>query len=124
MLRTTESILWALFFHKLDDLASEEDKIAAINTCFNQIDPKFRQRDFQNIVDLKDFYNGEQEMFSVPIYFWELETYKEAFKRANLVNFQFHDTIISEEAIRTHGEEFWEPFRKETTTAVFTAEKP
>jgi len=69
------------------------------------------------------FYNKEERVFSVPIYFWSLETYKEAFKRANLDSFQWHNTIIPEEAIQTYGEEFWEDYDEASTTIVFTARK-
>ena len=54
--RTVEGILWALFFHKLDDLISLEDKIKVINDCIGCIDIKFKRED---ICELKEFYTGE-----------------------------------------------------------------
>ena len=58
MPRTTESILWALFFHKLDGLISLEDKIKAINDCIECIDDRFKHEDFLSS-ELGDLYNQE-----------------------------------------------------------------
>ena len=60
MPRTTESILWALFFHKLDDLISREEKIKAINDCIDAIDDRFKDQVFTKHGDnrrLEAFYN-------------------------------------------------------------------
>ena len=54
--RTVEGILWALFFHKLDDLISMEEKIAAINDCLVQIDERFKK----NSVGLKELYSKKE----------------------------------------------------------------
>ena len=40
--RTTETILWALFLDKLEGLNSSEEKIRAINDCFNAIGEEFK----------------------------------------------------------------------------------
>jgi len=57
--RTIEAILWALFLHKTDDLASLQEKINAVNDCLFQIDEKFKNKGFKDTV-LKEFFTGEQ----------------------------------------------------------------
>ena len=57
--RTVEGILWALFFHKLDDLISLEEKVKAINDCIDQIDNKFKNKEFCNGKRLDKFYKRE-----------------------------------------------------------------
>jgi len=57
--RTTEAILWALFFHKLDGLISLEEKVKAINDCIDQIDDEFKNKEFCNGKSLAKFYNRE-----------------------------------------------------------------
>ena len=57
--RTTEGILWALFFHKLDDLISLEEKIKAINNCLGCIDKEFKREGFKNNGVLKDLYDAK-----------------------------------------------------------------
>jgi len=56
--RTTEGIVWALFFHKLNGLITLDEKIAAINDCIKEIDDEYKKRDFvaRNGL-LKDTYN-------------------------------------------------------------------
>ena len=53
--RITESILWALFFHKLKNLPSEQDKIIAINNCLGCIDGELKNND----EELKELYCKE-----------------------------------------------------------------
>ena len=62
--RTTESILWAFFFHKLDSLISLQEKITAINNCLSEIDKDFKNESFYGktgkielteLYDKKDF---------------------------------------------------------------------
>ena len=62
--RTTEGILWALFFHKLEDLSSLDKKIAAINDCINQIDGEFKQDNvvLQDRYTKIDFYSFGQDL--------------------------------------------------------------
>ena len=55
--RTTESILWALFFHKLDNLRFFEEKIRAVNNCIKEIDNEFKREDFCG--ELKQFYKQQ-----------------------------------------------------------------
>ena len=57
--RTTQGILWALFFHKLDSLISLGDKIKAINDCLSIIEDEFKNQEFCGCVELKDLYNQE-----------------------------------------------------------------
>jgi len=57
--RTTEGILWALFFHKLDGLISFEAKIKAINDCLSVIKDEFKNQEFCGCVELQDLYNQE-----------------------------------------------------------------
>ena len=86
MPRTTESILWALFFHKLESLTSMQDKIKAINDCLNQIDSEFRQKDFQNEVALQGFYTKER-----------IDTFKkriEELEEKGLVNEQITEILV------------------------------
>ena len=52
--RTTESILWAFFFHKLGKLQSQDKQIQAVNNCIEQID-----EDFKNDVDLEELYSPQ-----------------------------------------------------------------
>lgn len=44
--RMVEAILWAFFFHKVDMLISQEEKIIAIHDCIEQIDPVFKREPF------------------------------------------------------------------------------
>lgn len=57
--RTTEAILWALFFHKLDRLRSREEKIKAINDCIRLIDKRLKSEDFQDDTKLEDLYGPQ-----------------------------------------------------------------
>jgi len=58
--RMTESIVWALFFHKLDDLTSLEEKIIAINDCLQVIDNEYKNELFQDNKILTDLYTPEE----------------------------------------------------------------
>ena len=53
--RTIEAILWALFFHTLENIISLEEKIKVINDCIGEIDEVF----INKRVVLKDLYRGE-----------------------------------------------------------------
>jgi len=56
--RTTEGILWALFFHKLGSLVSMEEKIKAINDCFKEIENEYKYEEFcSKQCELKDLYS-------------------------------------------------------------------
>jgi len=55
MPRITEGILWALFFHKIDALSSQEEKVQVINDCINCIDTEFR-----NNVTLDTLYSIQE----------------------------------------------------------------
>jgi len=57
--RMAEGILWALFFHMLDDFASMEHKITAINDCINIIGKEFKRENFQKHSELKKLYTEE-----------------------------------------------------------------
>ena len=48
--RIVESVLWALFFHKLDDLISMEEKIKAINSCIDRIGKEFKREGAEKLV--------------------------------------------------------------------------
>jgi len=50
--RTVQGILWAFFFHKIDEYISNEEKINAINDCIGCIDDELKE----NTDELKDFY--------------------------------------------------------------------
>jgi len=52
MPRSTEGILWALFFHKIDALSSQEEKVQAIKDCLDCIDQQFK-----NDISLDAFYS-------------------------------------------------------------------
>ena len=56
--RTTESILWALFFHRLDCFIFEKTKLQAINDCLACIEPEFKAKEFSGM--LQDFYTKEE----------------------------------------------------------------
>ena len=74
MPRTTEGILWALFFHKLNDLISLEEKVVAINDCIRCIDTTFKREAFCENGVLKEFYSKkafdafEEEMKKLSLY--------------------------------------------------------
>ena len=55
MPRTVMGILWAFFFHKIDKLRSQDEKIKAVNDCIAQIDEKFR-----NDVKLEGTYASQE----------------------------------------------------------------
>ena len=57
--RTVEGILWALFFHQLDDLVSLEEKIQAINDCISCIEIEFKREHFCNQRRLTELYRKE-----------------------------------------------------------------
>ena len=59
MPRATESILWALFFHKLDSFISLKAKIKAINDCIGQIGREFKREAFCEKEVLEDLYRQE-----------------------------------------------------------------
>ena len=48
--RTTESILWALFFHRLDGFISLKTKIRAINDCLTCMDLAFKNKEFEGML--------------------------------------------------------------------------
>jgi len=56
MTRTPQAILWALFFHKIDSFASQQEQIQAINDCLNSIDKEFKNEKFYGHIMLKDLY--------------------------------------------------------------------
>ena len=70
--RTTESILWALFFHKIDNLISLQQKIATINDCINVIKKEFKNQDYQDKIELKEFYDKK-----------DFDLFEKNFKKAN-----------------------------------------
>jgi len=52
--RTVYAIVWAFFFHKLEDFVSQQDKIIAINECLAQINKIYKNKSI-----LKDLYKQE-----------------------------------------------------------------
>ena len=77
--RTVEAILWALFFHKLEELRSRDEKIKAINDCIGAIDKEFKREEFCNSGELKEFYTQENfEAFKTELAYrhsiWERPT--------------------------------------------------
>ena len=56
--RTTESILWALFFHRLDGFISLKAKIKAINDCLACIEPRFKNKEC--IGELTEIYTKKE----------------------------------------------------------------
>jgi len=46
--RTVESIIWALFFHKLENVSSSDRKIRAIHECLAEIDIQSKSKSFQD----------------------------------------------------------------------------
>ena len=54
--RTVAAILWAFFFHKVDKLQSQDEKIQVIKTCIAQIDDVFKNPD----VTFEGFYTSQK----------------------------------------------------------------
>ena len=67
--RTAESILWALFFHRLDGFISEKAKVQAINDCLVCIEPEFKRKEFNGVLSefyvKEDFVEFERELFAL-----------------------------------------------------------
>jgi len=65
--RTAQAILWAFFFHKIDELNSKEEKINAINVCLNIVDKVFMSKCFidkggsAQLYSEKDFQDFEKK---------------------------------------------------------------
>ena len=70
---TVATILWALFFDKLDNLASQEEKIEAINACFCKINNGFKNKSFRKGKKLqeqyrkKDFYSFKKKFRALDV---------------------------------------------------------
>ena len=66
--RTTEGVLWALFFHKLGNVTSLKEQIKVVNECIAAIDKKFKKGRFaeNSVLDAlyepKDFKEFEKYM--------------------------------------------------------------
>ena len=88
--RTTESILWALFFHKLDDVISREEKIKVINDCLQEIDEEYKNEKFQNKKILTELYTPE-----------ELYVFKKDIKKLD-ANAQIKKTVVDDYDLALH----------------------
>jgi len=60
--RTTEGILWAIFFHRIDKMKLQGQKIQAINNCLFQIDNRFKNKDFQDNKKLTVLYGAKKDL--------------------------------------------------------------
>ena len=63
MPRTVEAILWAFFFHKVDKLRSQNEKVNATNECIAKIDQDFKNNiRFKSIYSARDFSAFEERI--------------------------------------------------------------